>query len=426
VGQAEEAKAKKQAYEDSRPGRVPDGVGVITVNQVPERDNAFPGLLSRHYYHSHLTNIMYAGWTAADAARVESTTGRPYTTPDHHRLYAVARRGFPMNPIEVRRLAQLVMNGHTNSADRADSYRLITELRRISIRMIPERRDRSMHEVASDSGLPANFAPPFPRGHAIWDHNTIPRPPVEGRLGISMPAPDAGLDIELWAQYVTLHARPGGPNPFVGLAFNYAYQVHYCTFFGYALSHILGPPSSHARSVFVHHFSCLMAIPHRYLEYVQDWAKLHDQPPQFPSPGPNITVTRMNWASESADTMTMDNVARVLLDNRIPVPWIDHAYTFGLHYLNHHLGHTTAAQSTLEAVDDMHIVNLSVWGVPPAISEWDRLHTVAEHDMLRLYRVLENKERRDIYCTDDSPAWLCVGEDPHFEQVRTHRRETDP
>jgi hypothetical protein len=38
-----------------------------------------------------------------------------------------------MNPIEVRRLAQLVMNGHANSADHADSYQLITELRRISI-----------------------------------------------------------------------------------------------------------------------------------------------------------------------------------------------------------------------------------------------------------------------------------------------------
>jgi hypothetical protein len=29
VGQAEEAKAKKQAYEDSRPGRIPDGVSVM-------------------------------------------------------------------------------------------------------------------------------------------------------------------------------------------------------------------------------------------------------------------------------------------------------------------------------------------------------------------------------------------------------------
>jgi hypothetical protein len=162
------------------------------------------------------------------------------------------------------------------------------------------------------------------------------------------------------------------------------------------------------------------------LEYVQDWAKLHDQPPQFPSPGPNITVTRMNWASKSADTMTMDDVTCVLLDNQIPVPWIDHAYTFGLHYLNHHLGHMMAAQSTLEAVDDMRIVNLSVWGIPPAISEWDGWHTVVEHDMLCLYQVLENEEHRDIYCTDDSPAWLCVGEDPHFEQVRTRRQETDP
>jgi hypothetical protein len=153
-----------------------------------------------------------------------------------------------------------------------------------------------MCKVASDGGLPANFAPPFPREHAIWDYNTITCPPVEGRLGISMPAPNAGLDIELWAQYVTLHAHPGGPNPFVGLAFNYAYQVHYHTIFRYVLSHILSPPLSHIQLVFVHHFSCLMAIPHQYLKYVQDWAKLHDQLPQFLNPGPNITVMRMNRA----------------------------------------------------------------------------------------------------------------------------------
>jgi hypothetical protein len=172
-----------------------------------------------------------------------------------------------------------------------------------------------MHEAANDNGLPANFAPPFPRGHAIWDHNTIPCPPVEGRLGVSMPAPDVGLDLEMWAQYVTLHARPGGPNLFIGLAFNHAYQVHYRTVFGYTLSRILSPPSSHTRSVFVRHFSCLVAIPHQYLEYIQDWAELHNQLPQFPSPGPNITITRMDWANKNADAMTMDDVIHILVDN---------------------------------------------------------------------------------------------------------------
>jgi hypothetical protein len=88
VGQVEEAKAKKQAYEDSRPGHIPDGVSIITINQVPECDNTFPGLLSCHYYHSCLTNIVYTGQTTADAARAESSTGQPYTMPDHHQLYA--------------------------------------------------------------------------------------------------------------------------------------------------------------------------------------------------------------------------------------------------------------------------------------------------------------------------------------------------
>jgi hypothetical protein len=89
VGQVEEAKAKKQAYEDSRPGHIPDEVSVITINQVPEHNNAFPSLLSCHYYHSHLMNIIYTGWTAVDTASVESTMGRSYMIPDHCQLYAV-------------------------------------------------------------------------------------------------------------------------------------------------------------------------------------------------------------------------------------------------------------------------------------------------------------------------------------------------
>jgi hypothetical protein len=241
-----------------------------------------------------------------------------------------------------------------------------------------------------------------------------------------MPAPDIGLDIKMWAQYMTLHAHPGGPNLFIGLAFNHAYQVHYHTVFGYALSCILSPLSSHAQLVFICHFSCLVAIPHRYLEYIQDWAELHNQLPQFPSPGPNITITRMDWASENTEAMTMNNVVHVLIDNRILVSWVDHAYTFGLHYLNHHLGHMTAAQNTLEAMDNMCIINLSVWGIPPAIPECDGWHMIMEQNMLHLHQILENKECRDIYCTDDSPTWLSVGEDPHFEQVCTHHREMDP
>jgi hypothetical protein len=72
-----------------------------------------------------------------------------------------------MNPLGMRRLAQLVTNGHANSTDCADGYQLITELRRILIQVIPERQDHSMCKAANNNGLSANFAPPFPRGHAI-------------------------------------------------------------------------------------------------------------------------------------------------------------------------------------------------------------------------------------------------------------------
>src|ERR1700733_14315742 len=45
----------------SWPGRVPNGVGVATMGQFPEHNNAFYGMLSRHFYYSHQYNRVYAG-----------------------------------------------------------------------------------------------------------------------------------------------------------------------------------------------------------------------------------------------------------------------------------------------------------------------------------------------------------------------------
>jgi hypothetical protein len=79
----------------------------------------------------------------------------------------------------------------------------------------------------------------------------------------------------------------------------------------------------------------------------------------------------MDWNSHNAHNMTMEDVAQILISNQIPVSWINHAYTHGLHFLNHHMDGSAAARDLYEVVDELHIVNLSVWGVQAAIAEWD-------------------------------------------------------
>jgi hypothetical protein len=425
--QRREEDDRQRAYNESRPGRVPDGIGVVTVGQNPERDNSFPGLISRWFYRSPMTNTVYASQTAVDAAHYEMETGKPYQSQDDRRLYAVVSRGFPMNPREVRKLAQLVMDTHRSDADRIEGFRLHAELRRISRLSAPERRDRAMTEILDDRNLPPRFGAPFPPEHPRWDHKPIPRrPSTWSGAGLRTPDPSAAFDLELWAKYIQYHGRPGSSNPFVGLAFNYALHVNYRSVFGYLLCRALAPASTIARSVFSRHFACIVAVPRRYRDLVQEWSRTSGQQPDFPNPGLTVTLTRMDWTNHDAHAMTVDDVANTLISNCIPISWVDHAYTFGLHFLNHQLDGSPESRDMYEAVDDLRIVNLSVWGIPPAISEWDGWRIPSVEDVERIQQIMIGEERRGIYCLDDSTDWLRVGEDPHMEQLRTRRNLADP
>jgi hypothetical protein len=99
----EENVRKKQVYEDSRPGCIPDGLGVILIGSRHERDNSFWNTLGRHFYYSGLNNCVYAGKTAATAADYEGRYNTAYGPTMTRRLYSILPRGLPMNPHEVKR-----------------------------------------------------------------------------------------------------------------------------------------------------------------------------------------------------------------------------------------------------------------------------------------------------------------------------------
>jgi hypothetical protein len=134
----------------------------------------------------------------------------------------------------------------------------------------------------------------------------------------------------------------------------------------------------------------------------------------------------MDWKSRDAHDMTVEDVAQILISNQIPVSWIDHAYTYGLHFLNHHMDGSATARDLYEAVDELRVVNLSVWGVPSAIAEWDGWRVPTVEDIERTRYIMMGEERRGVYCTDDSCDWIQVGEDPHMERLRTRRGPSDP
>jgi hypothetical protein len=85
-----------------------------------------------------LTNTIYACHTVVVAARHELNTAKPYQTPNHQQLYTVAQQGFPMNPCEVRKLVQLVMDRHHSDTDCIEGFRLHAELHHPSRLTAPE------------------------------------------------------------------------------------------------------------------------------------------------------------------------------------------------------------------------------------------------------------------------------------------------
>jgi len=70
--------------------------------------------------------------------------------------------------------------------------------------------------------------------------------------------------------------------------------------------------------------------------------------------------------------LTIEDVAHILIMNSIPVSWVDHAYAYGLHYLNQrHTGDDTKYSGLYNDTDNEHLVCIALHGIPPFLPDWD-------------------------------------------------------
>jgi hypothetical protein len=168
-------------------------------------------------------------------------------------------------------------------------------------------------------------------------------------------------------------------------------------------------------------FACLTALPHRYQEAIDSWNASHPTLPFQPISGPTFTLNRMGLDMGRVPNMAISDVIQVLLDNRIPVPWIDHAYAYGLHYLDHHHDGQSPFNGHFDDVDDDRITRLETFRVPPIIPEWDGWWTPSGDDLVHIHALHLREEKDDCYCQDNCYDWLQVGEDPYFPDLHNHR-----
>jgi hypothetical protein len=95
-GQRMEAICQCRVFQESRPGPIPEKLGVVPINQNYEHDNFFHGTVACHFYLLPCTNMVYSGVTAIAATEAKHV-GRNFLPSSHWCLYAVKHRGCPMN-----------------------------------------------------------------------------------------------------------------------------------------------------------------------------------------------------------------------------------------------------------------------------------------------------------------------------------------
>jgi hypothetical protein len=141
------------------------------------------------------------------------------------------------------------------------------------------------------------------------------------------------LDIDVVAQYIMHHGQLGGSNATHGVAMNYAMQADHRSVFRYLLGQVLGLCSMAAHPDFVRVYACIVALPGYYCEAIDIWNVSYPNKPFVECSGDTVTIQPFD--EKKATDLIPDGLIDHLITHGIPPSWIDHAYLFGLHYLNH-------------------------------------------------------------------------------------------
>ncbi|KAG6858964.1 hypothetical protein C0995_012575 [Termitomyces sp. Mi166 len=87
---------------------------------------------------------------------------------------------------------------------------------------------------------------------------------------------------------------------------------------------------------------------------------------------------------EMAQNFSDNDALRVLLHNQILLDWVDHAYMYGVVYLEQQFHSPTMSMDLFHKIDDERLQRLSHYSTPPAIPQWDGWREISEDDHYRL------------------------------------------
>ena len=410
-----------------------EGLGTVLINNRRERNNNFGSLLDFNTYYSARGNRVFVGRSALDALLYERERSTAFTHPHTNQTYIAAPRGFPMIPRELSRLARLIDNKKASARERFEAWLLLGEFHRVASRLYVTLRDRTMMTVLTTNAWTQSRRnhPPISEDHPEWNVAAMPinteevlmsNPTNRTRgLGLPQPAEEQALDINVWAQYIAHHGRPGSDNVFAGIPIDYAYRVYLPAVFAYRLGLALAPVTQTGRAAFMRQWAMVLAQPGLYDEHIIYW---NDQHPvtafeELDMNAPHINIRRLVMDEANSHQISEAHVLDTMIENRIPRAWINHGYAYGFNYLNHYYSGASIHRELFERVDDSRINRLNRLGsYPRLIPEWDGWWTPSTHDRTRIHLLTQidiNERQRH---PDQSHVWVTLGSPPVMRHLR--------
>ncbi|KAG6895938.1 hypothetical protein C0995_012014, partial [Termitomyces sp. Mi166 len=363
-------------------------------------------------------NTVHVGANANWAAAFEHNSRQQAKVPATI-VYKYAPHSLPRTPYELERLYKYYANKHVPHHDCVVAYMLISELLLFMQQLDNSLQDCTMQVLLSDP-LYQDLKNPIqgPEDMDLIEQRHIPtcflHVKEDGTLVLRiMRAPDPAhpFNLEQVAQYALIFGWPEMENTWQGIAFNYAFHMHWQTLFGFALCQALCTNSA-AKSSVVRRLALVMMQPRMYCEAVASYNAAFLEQPLVAQYESHLNILQVHVPNDQACNFSDNDALCVLLHNCIPLDWVDHAYTYGMVYLEQQFHNPTMSMDIFKDVDNERIERMSRYGTPPAILQWDGWREMTEDDHYHL--MFKHAEERLLPVPPEATGlYYYIGMDPN-------------
>ncbi|KAG6899187.1 hypothetical protein C0995_006712 [Termitomyces sp. Mi166 len=334
-------------------------------------------------------------------------------------VYKFAPHSFLCTPYELERLYKHYVNEHAPHHDQVVTYLLMNKLLLVVQKLDESLLNRTMQALLYDPiyrDLQSPIWGKEDRDFVVPQHILMRFMCVkeDGTTALRIMRaldPSQPFDLKQIAQYALIFGQLGLENTWQGIAFDFAYCMHWQTLFGFALCWALCTTSA-AKPAVVRRLALVMAQPRMYQEAVASYNAAFLDQPMVAQYGSHLNIMQVHVPDEMAQNFSDNNALRVLLHNQIPLDWVDHTYTYGVVYLEQQFHSPTMSMDIFHKIDDEHIQCLLLYGTPSAIPQWNGWREISEDNH---YCLLFKRDKE--HALHDSPEakglYYYIGMDPN-------------